>query len=232
MRSRVFIPISACLIFFTHTGAAAASTNGEIVPSTIWTIPGTVPTDGESAGSRQERLWQVDFLAPQLNVTTVDNPPAANDQPRAQAFQYSEAYGTRRKIHMIASYATIPLFVGQYIAGQKLYNGDGGDTAKSVHGVLAGSVAALFGINTVTGVWNMWEARGDPNGKTRRLVHGMLMLGADAGFVATGLMAPGGHEGGGDGGGGGGSSQSAHRTVAITSMGVAAASYVYMLVTR
>jgi hypothetical protein len=59
----------------------------------------------------------------------------------------------------------------------------------------------------------------------------MLMLGADAGFVATGLMAPGGHEGGGDGGGGS-SSQSAHRTVAITSMGVAAASYVYMLVTR
>ena len=178
----------------------------------------------------RERLWKVDFLAPRLNVTTVDDSTAANDQPRTQAFQYSEAYNTRRKIHMIASYATIPLFVGQYIAGQKLYNGEGGDTAKSVHGVFAGSVAALFGINTVTGVWNMWEARGDPNGKTRRLVHGMLMLGADAGFVATGLMAPGEHEGGE--GGGGGSSQSAHRTVAITSMGVAAASYVYMLVTR
>jgi hypothetical protein len=186
-----------------------------------------VPADGSSIETRQDRLWQVSFDAPRLALT--DSAEPAADQARTQAFQYSESYNTRRKIHMIASYATIPLFVGQYIAGQKLYNGEGGDTAKSVHGVLAGSVAALFGINTVTGVWNMWEARGDPNGKTRRLVHGMLMLGADAGFVATGLMAPGEHEGGE---GGGGSSQSAHRTVAITSMGVAAASYVYMLVTR
>ena len=150
---------------------------------------------------------------------------AAADQARTQAFQYSEGYNTRRKIHMIASFATIPLFVGQYVAGEKLYNGEGGETAKSVHGALAGGVAALFAVNTVTGVWNMWEGRQDPNGRTRRMVHGLLMLGADAGFVATGLLAPDEH-------GDGGSDRSTHRTVALTSMGVAAASYVYMLVTR
>jgi len=186
-------------------------------------MAGTVPTDGASEASRQERLWQVSFDAPRLTMGVAAKPAKA-DQQRTQAVQYSEGYNTRRKIHMIASYATIPLFVGQYIAGEKLYDGEGGSTAKSVHGALAGGIAALFAVNTVTGVWNLWEARNDPNGKTRRLVHGLLMIGADAGFVATGLMAPDDE--------GSGSSQSAHRTVAITSMGVAAASYVYMLVTR
>ena len=224
MGLRVFIPVLACVIVCTNPSAAAASTNGEAFPSSTWTITGTVPLDGSSIETRHDRLWQVSFDAPRLALTDSAEPAAA-DQARTQAFQYSEAYNTRRKIHMMASYATIPLFVGQYIAGQKLYNGEGGDTAKSVHGVLAGSVAALFAINSVTGVWNMWEARGDPNGKTRRLVHGTLMLAADAGFVATGMLAPDEH-------GGDGSSQSTHRTVALTSMGVAAASYVYMLVTR
>jgi hypothetical protein len=157
-------------------------------------------------------------------VAAAGNVAAAAEQ-RPQAFTYSDGYNTRRKIHMAASWATLPLFVGQYIAGQKLYDGTGSSSAKSWHGALAGGVAALFAVNTVTGVWNLWEARQDPNGKTRRLVHGLLMLGADAGFVATGLMAP-------DDDGEGGGDRSAHRTVAITSMGVAAGSYLFMLFTR
>jgi len=46
-------------------------------------------------------------------------------------------------------------------------------------------------------------------------------MAADAGFVATGMMAP---EEGSDSG--------AHKTVALTSMGIAAAGYAYMLFTR
>ena len=49
------------------------------------------------------------------------------------------------------------------------------------------------------------------------------MLGADAGFVATALLAP------GDDGGG---NKTAHRAVALTSIGVATASYLFMLLTR
>lgn len=175
--------------------------------------------------SRSDRTWRVSFDRQPLLDSAAAHDAASTAEQRPQAFTYSDGYNTRRKIHMAASWATLPLFVGQYIAGQQLYNGDGGETAKSVHGALAGGVAALFAVNTVTGVWNLWEARQDPNGKSRRLIHGLLMLGADAGFVATGMMAP-------DDDGEGGSSQSAHRTVAITSMGVAGASYLYMLFTR
>ena len=51
-------------------------------------------------------------------------------------------------------------------------------------------LGSLFGVNTVTGVWNMVEGRKDPNRKTKVKVHGILMLVADAGFAATGFMAP------------------------------------------
>ncbi len=222
MRPRSFGLFFAVLVSFAIPALASASDSEEIFPFHTWTVPGALSVEGAPAGSRSQRIWQVRFdQQPALTIDAV-----ATAEQRAQAVQYSDAYNTRRKIHMIASYATIPLFVGQYIAGQKLYDGTGGDTAKSVHGALAGGVAALFGVNTVTGVWNMWEARNDPNGKGRRLIHGLLMLGADAGFVATGLMAP------GDDDEGGGSDRSTHRNVAIASMGVAGASYLYMLFTR
>ena len=174
------------------------------------------------------RPWQVTFAAPSTPAPLRLGPAAAGelaaqDTQRPMAFEYSDAYNTRRKIHMIASYATIPLFAAQYWAGEKLFDDSDDSSAKSLHGALTIGIASLFAVNTVTGVWNLWEARKDPNGRTRRLVHGLLMLGADAGFAATGALAPDGDDD---------SRRSTHRNVAISSMGVAAASYVYMLVTR
>ena len=52
-------------------------------------------------------------------------------------------------------------------------------------------IIGLFGVNTVTGVWNMFgEDRQDPNGRMLRLVHGLLMLASDAGFAATSMTGP------------------------------------------
>jgi len=147
------------------------------------------------------------------------------------AVEYSDAYQVRRKIHRYASIATLPLFVSQYIVGQKLYNGTGSEGMRGAHSALAVSTAVLFGVNSVTGVWNLWEARNDPAGRTRRTIHGVLMLVADAGFVATGMLAPS-EEFDEDGGQGGGGNRSTHRTVALTSMAIATVSYVMMLVTR
>jgi hypothetical protein len=151
---------------------------------------------------------------------------AAPAAARPKAFEYSDGYRTRLKIHKYASYAMLPLFIAQYVVGQKLYNGNVSDTTKSVHGALALSTAVLFGVNTVTGVWNLSEGRKDPNHRTKRMVHGSLMLLADAGFVATGMSAPGHkHENGSVSG----SSASTHRSIALASMGVATAAYVMML---
>jgi hypothetical protein len=152
-------------------------------------------------------------------------PPAAQapPSPRPMAFEYSDGYRTRLKIHKYASFAMLPLFVAQYAVGQKLYDGNASDSTRSAHSALAAGTAVLFGVNTVTGVWNLSEGRKDPNHRTKRMVHGILMAVADAGFVATGALAPENEEGHSSG------NRSTHRTVALTSMGVATVAYLMML---
>jgi hypothetical protein len=142
--------------------------------------------------------------------------------------EYSDAYRTRARIHRIASYATVPLFATELFLGESLYDHPS-EGKKSAHLVVAGSIAGLFAVNTVTGVWNLMEARHDPNGRRRRWVHGLLMLVADAGFVATGALAPDddGEEGGREGAGSGSnSSRSTHRAVAISSIAIASVGYI------
>jgi hypothetical protein len=149
---------------------------------------------------------------------------------RPKAMQYSDLYYTRLKIHQVASYLTVPLFVAQYFSGRELWNHPDSDgLARDAHGPLAATVAGLFAVNTVTGAWNLWDSRKDPSGRTRRWIHSLMMIAADAGFVVTGATAPGDDEG--EGGGGGHSSGArTHRNVAIASMGVALSSYLMMLV--
>lgn len=231
MHPRGFIPVFAVSLFLSIPTVSLASENGESFSSSAWTFPGTVAIEGAPVEPRQTRQWHVSFLPASAEplridvVAPIELSSAASEQ-RPAAFEYSDFYNTRRKVHMIASWATIPMVIGESIAGQKLYDGNGSESAKSAHGAFTAGLAALFGVNTITGGWNMWEGRHDPNGRTRRIVHSVLMLGADAGFVAAASLAPDDDEAGFT------SDRSAHRNVAIASMGVAVASYVYMLVTR
>ena len=146
---------------------------------------------------------------------------------RPMAVEYSDGYRTRLKIHKYARYATLPLFAAQFAVGQKLYDGNASDSTRSAHTALAVGTGVLFGVNTVTGVWNLSEGRKDPNHKTKRMVHGILMAVADAGFVATGALAPESEEGSLDTNS---NNRSTHRTVALTSMGVATVAYLIMLI--
>jgi hypothetical protein len=157
------------------------------------------------------------------------DPPVDTTRARPKAVEYSDFYYTRLAIHKYASYATIPLFVAEGIVGQKLYNTSGESSLRGTHSALAAGIGILFGVNTVTGMWNLWDGRKNPAGRTRRMVHSLLMLVSDAGFVATASSAP--HresEGGGPVTNEGGS-PSTHRTLAITSGSVAMAGYLMML---
>ena len=162
------------------------------------------------------------------SLAALDAQPAPAPAPRPVAFEYSDGYSTRLKIHKWASFLTLPLFATEVVLGQQLYNGTGTDSTRSAHKAVAVGTGVLFGVNTVTGVWNMVEGRKDPNRKTAVKVHGILMLIADAGFAATGFMAP--HteyEGGFVSTSG--VSQSTHRAIALSSMGVATVAYLIML---
>ncbi|HEX4560254.1 MAG TPA: hypothetical protein VH113_00365 [Gemmatimonadales bacterium] len=145
---------------------------------------------------------------------------------RPRAIEYSDFYGVRLQIHRVASYATLPLFIGEFALGQSLYNHPPGSSATlTAHQITALGLAGLFGVNTVTGAWNLWESRHDPNDKTRRYIHAALMFISDAGFVAAGASAPGSRRVVADP-----SAATTHRTIALTSMGVALVGYGMMLI--
>ena len=147
-----------------------------------------------------------------------DNQLPPGVAPAPIAFAYSDAYRTRAKIHKVASLATLPLFATEGILGQSLYDNPSSGK-KDAHLIVASGIGALFAVNTVTGVWNLVEARKDPVHRGRRLTHGLLMLASDGGFLATAALGP------GDDGG----SRGAHRAVAFTSIGLASAGYLIML---
>lgn len=121
--------------------------------------------------------------------------PLPADTPvvrRPRAIEYSDQYYTRLTIHRYGSYLMLPLFAAEYSLGQNLMNDASPPTwMRPAHGVVAGGVAVVFGVNTITGVWNLWDSRQDPAGRTRRILHSVMMLASDAGFLATGATAPG-----------------------------------------
>ncbi len=169
------------------------------------------------------------------NVVPADTPTAP-----PPLVDYPASYNTRVTIHKVASYAIVPLFAAQYYTGVQLFNkgASAPSWVRQAHGPLAVGVAGLFAVNTVTGVWNLLDARKDPEGRGWRTAHGVLMLLADAGFVATGLTAPSSEseavrrgviDPGAVGGEGVEGNRTLHRQLAIGSMGLALVSYLMML---
>jgi len=143
----------------------------------------------------------------------------AADTLQQKLFEYSDQYTAQQTLHRIASYATLPLCAIEVVAGQALLSNRERPPgwAKAVHGPAAGALAGLFILNTVTGGLNIMEAMPDPEGRGRRLVHGILMLAADAGFVATGITAA----RAGRFVENTNRVKTTHRTIALSSMGVA-----------
>ena len=153
---------------------------------------------------------------------------AGESATHAAAVEHSAGYDTRARIHRFASLATLPLFGTEVLLGQSLYNGQTSGAKRGVHAAVGAGITGLFAVNTVTGAWNMFgEGRQDPNNKKLRLLHGLLMMAADAGFMATTAYAPG--EEGGRGGINLQNRKTIHRNLALMSMSVGTAGYLTML---
>jgi hypothetical protein len=169
---------------------------------------------------------------PPLEQGDAQPPQQGDAQPlHAAAIEHSNAYQTRAKIHKYSSFATLPLFGVELALGQSLYNNTPGVKAggnRTAHAFVGAGIVGLFGLNTVTGAWNLFgEGWSDTQGRTRRLVHGLLMMAADVGFLATEQSGP-----------NSGSPRQAltfetdkvtHRNLAIASISVATSSYLLML---
>jgi hypothetical protein len=142
--------------------------------------------------------------------------PDTTPRPRRKSIEVSEWYERRLRIHRYGAYAMIPLFVFQAAAGNELYNKGSGAAgwAKTGHRAGATGLATVFGVNTVTGLWNLWDSRAVEQGRTRRTIHTLLMLASDAGFAYAGIKLSNDAERSAD-------KRRQHRNMAYASMGVA-----------
>ena len=146
---------------------------------------------------------------------------------RRKSVEVSDWYERRLRIHRYGAYTTIPLFVFQAAAGNELYHKSSGaaDWARNGHRIGATALATVFSINTVTGLWNLWDSRSVPQGRTRRTVHALLMLASDAGFAYAGIKLSEDAEQSAD-------ARRKHRNLAYTSMGVSIVGSGMMLLWR
>jgi hypothetical protein len=201
-------------------GASGASARPSSVPDTI-----EAPArDSSDAGARlTDTLRAVTSLAPVGALA-----PDDTVRRRPRAIEVSDAYELRLRIHRYGSYTMIPLFVVQSVAGNQLYVADQSGSprpgwAQTTHGLGAAGLATLFTVNTVTGLWNLWDSRGNDVGRTKRWIHTALMLGADAGFTWSGIKLSSDAK----------NSQSgrvSHRRVSYLSIGAALTGYGVMLI--
>jgi hypothetical protein len=162
-------------------------------------------------------------------------PPQGAQAPQQPAVHpvattYSDAYEVRLKVHKYASYATLPLFATELALGESIYSNPDSGAKKGIHGAVGAGIIGLFGVNAVTGIWNLWESRHDENGRKLRIVHSVLMLAASGGFVATWATAPSTHNVNTPQGlAAFDNNRVLHRDLAISSIGVGTAGYVIML---
>jgi len=147
------------------------------------------------------------------------------DTPRVRprAIEVSDWYNRRLTVHRYLSYSVIPIFTVQWIAGEQIYR-EGRDAptwAKTTHRAGASALAGIFTVNTVTGLWNLWDSRSVPQGRGLRAFHALSMLAADAGFTYAGVKLSKEAETDFD-------KRRQHRTIALSSMAVTVVSGVAM----
>ena len=150
--------------------------------------------------------------------------PDTTVKKKRKLVEYSDWYGRRLTIHRTLSWTMLPLFAISYYTGERLAR-DGRVNSpywvRAAHPYVATADSFVFGVNTITGLWNLWDARHDPEGRTRRLIHSALFIAADAGFAYAGSIGERARD----------NSQirARHRTVALSSIGVSTLGWVIML---
>jgi hypothetical protein len=201
-----------------------ASAAGDTLSASTRLGATSAPTDSATATAWYRRVPSVDArLVPDWTRS-----PASDTIPRRRrkAVEYSDEYYTRLQMHRVGSWLEFPIFGAEYWLGQKLISPDEtpGDWVKTTHAIVAGGLGGLFALNTITGVWNLYESRNDTDQRALVWTHSALMLASDAGFAITASLAGGAHDSF--------RTRDRHRNAALASMGVASAGTLIMWLKR
>ena len=196
--------------------------------------PARVPADtGRSVSAPTDSVvQQIPLAAPATDARLVPDWSrafSADTNPRRRrprAVELSDAYYTRLQIHRYAAWAELPVFGAEWWLGQKLLAPGNAPPAwvKPTHAAVAGALGGLFAVNTVTGLWNLWDSRQSTDDRALVWTHSALMLASDAGFAITGALAHGSHRSL--------TRANQHRNAALVSMSLATAGTLLMWVKR
>jgi hypothetical protein len=169
--NRPMVPIAAIALLVSNFALPGASVHVDTVPVAV-----------ERAASGVDSITPAERLL--RAAATVDTPTT-----RPRAVEVSEWYARRLTIHRYLSYSVIPLFATQYVAGRQLYDhpADAPSWARPTHRAVAATLGGVFVVNTVTGLWNLWDSRSVSEGRALRTTHALTMLAADAGFTYAGV---------------------------------------------
>ncbi len=186
----------------------------------VESLPAVAPIELEAPlAQRALPAYDATLFQPRLVWT---QPDTTIKKKKRVLVEYSDWYGRRLAIHRTLTWAMIPLFAVSYYTGERLAR-DGRVNSpyavRALHPYAATGAAAVFGVNTVTGVWNLWAGRHDPEGRKRRFLHSILFMVADAGFAYAGSIGEQARDNS--------EIRDRHRTIALSSMGV---SYVSMMI--
>jgi hypothetical protein len=211
------MPYLALLPLMLRLSIPAATVESP-APHAAW-ISATFLGDDAPSAAGASGCWPAGFRSSDHAVSFQGSAPAP------VAVEYSHAYQVRLRIHKDSSFAMLPLFAAEAVVGEKLFKSPNSSGLKTTHAWLNVGILGLFGLDTITGTWNLKEGWHDPNGRVRRLAHSLLMLTSDVGFVATDFLAPSRRAVAA----GNTSGAVTHRTVAIASISTATVGYLLML---
>lgn len=204
----------------------AAATTPARAPLDTMRLPAADAPVADSTGSDSVVAQAVSRASVMFAPTLLGERLASEDttvHKRRRAVVMSDAALLRLRIHRYASYTVIPLFALQAIAGNQLLQADNGGVerpgwAQGAHSFGAAAIGTVFAVNTITGVWSLYDQRANTDGRTRRWVHSILMLASDAGFTYTGIKLA-------DDAKRSSSSRDQHRNWAYASIGTALVGY-------
>lgn len=204
---------------------ADSASDSTRVPVAVTPSPRLVTSIAPVALTAVRAQQTVDSERISAMLPLLGDPSDTVPRTRRKSFAVGDAYQTRLTIHRRLSWAMLPLFAASYFSGDQIltHGSSAPQWARSLHRPTATGAAVLFTANTMTGTWNLWESRHNPNGRTRRILHSVMFTAASAGFVYAGTKLANEAE----------QSQAKrqqHRNVALGSMGVSTLSWLVMLI--
>ncbi len=130
-------------------------------------------------------------------------------------------YHRRLILHRYAAWTAVAAFPVEIYTGRRLLS-DGADPewVRNTHTTMVWVLGATFAVNTVTGAWNWWDSRHEPEGRGWRTAHALVMLAADAAMFATARAGQAAARG---------ENQERHQTLAFTTAGLTAIGHLMML---